>query len=163
MANLDQPRGFWPHGPCKRISPYIAASAIYPGDAVKLNNAGQVAIAAAGDALVGVAMSYVSASGAEVLVADSPDQLFCGQCDEADVDALTDMNLNYNILATAGSSTYKISRQEVDSSTQATDSNLPLKVLRLNARPDNALGANAVVVFLINNHQLKGSTGTLGV
>jgi hypothetical protein len=162
MANRDQPQGFKPSGELLRVRPYVAGGTVYPGDAIKLNNAGQVVVAAADDALVGVAMAYAT-SGQSVSVADHPDQEFVGQADGADIDAQTDMNLNYNILATAGNSSYKVSRMEVDSSTQATTATLPLKVLRREIREDNALGEFVDVVFVINNHQLKGATGTDGV
>jgi hypothetical protein len=163
MANLDQPMGFSPKGDVKRCREYVAASAIYPGDCVTLDSAGKAAVAAAGNPLLGVAAEYASGDGQPVKVWDDPDQEFMGQADGSDVDAQTDIGLNYNILATAGNTSYKISRQEIDSSTGATNSDQQLKLLRIDPRPDNALGAQVDCIVIVNNHQLKGGTGTVGV
>jgi hypothetical protein len=43
---------------------------------------------------------------------------------------------------------------QLDSSTGATDSNLPLRALRLFPQVDNAFGDNCDVEVKINNHQL---------
>jgi hypothetical protein len=135
---------------------------VYPGDFVKFDSNGQVVAASAGDALCGVAAEYAVVNG-DLLVWDHPDQLFYCQADDATIDAQTDINLNYDILATAGSSAYKISRMEIDASTQATTATLPIKVLGIEARSGNALGANVSCVCKINNHQLGSHTGTAGV
>lgn len=163
MPNQDRPRGFRPYGKLLRANPYNADATIYPGDGVKLKSDGQVEVVAAGAAgWVGVALSYATA-GNDVLVADDPNQLFIAQADDSTIDAQTDLLLNYNVVATAGNSTYKQSRMEIDASTQATDSNLPIKVLRLLGEVNNALGDNCDVICKINNHQLGSGTGTLGV
>jgi hypothetical protein len=162
MANLDQPVGFQPYGTVLRMQPYVAGGTVYPGDAVKYDSAGKVVVAAASDALCGVANNYVT-TGQTVYVYDHPDQLFVGQGDDNTVDAQTDINLNYDILATSGNTTYKTSQMEIDASTQNTTATLPLKVLALEPRSNNALGTNARLVFKINNHQLSAGTGTAGV
>lgn len=161
MANPDRPNGFRPKGEPLRCNRYQAGGTFYRGDLVKLDANGQVVVAAASDATVGVAATSAT-SGADALVYDHPDQMFIGQADEGQIDAQTDINLNYDFLATAGSSTFSQSRQEVDSSTQATTATLPLKVLDYERRPDNALGTNVDVIFKINNHQLSAGTGTAG-
>ena len=163
MANKDMPVGFAPKGASLRMNAYVAGGVVYPGDAVTLDATGRVAAATASQALCGIAGSYASAAGVDVSVHDHPDQLFVAQGDEAEIDAQTDMNLNYNIVATAGNATYKQSRMEIDSSTQATTATLPIKVLGLEPRVDNALGAQARVICKINNHQLAGGTGTDGI
>jgi hypothetical protein len=126
-----------------------------------MDNAGLVTNSSAGTtAVIGAAASY-AASGAEVLVYDDPDQLFMIQSDDAtDPDAQTDVGLNYNIVATSGDTTYKVSRHELDGSTGATDSNLPLRLLAVERSVGNALGGYADCVVQINNHQLaKKSVG----
>lgn len=163
MANKDQPTGARPVGTPLRVTAGVAASAIYPGDFVKLDSAGKISVAAASDALCGVAASLASADGDQVLIFDHPQQQFTVQADEADVDAQTDINLNFDIVATAGDSTYKVSRHELDSSTGAVTATLPLKLLRIEPKVDNALGAQVDCVVCINNHQLAGGTGTAGV
>ncbi len=163
MANQDIVDGFKPYGECLRVRPYTAAGVIYPGDAVKLESGGRVEVAAATNALVGVAMNYASAAGQEVLVADHPDQEFVGQSDDATIDALTDMGLNYSIVVAAGNTTYRRSGMEIDGNTGVSDSNIELKVLRLLPQVGNALGANCKCIFKINNHQLGQGTGSLGI
>lgn len=154
MANKDQSMGFRPFGALKSSSDYMAGGTVYPGDIVKLDNAGKVVQAAAGtSAALGVALNY-AVSGSTVNVADDPSQLFVGQADDATIAAQTNLNLNYNITVGTASTLYKRSAMEVDASTGATDSNLPLKVLKLGKDIDNAFGDQADVVVKINNHQL---------
>lgn len=163
MANKDQPCGAKPKGELLRVRKYVSGGAVYPGDFVMKENTGKVIVGAATNALIGVAINYASGADKELLVADHPDQMFVVQADEADIDAQTDILLNADIVATAGNSSYKISRHELDSSTIATTATLPLKVLGVEPRVDNALGGQVDVVVKINNHQLAGGTGTAGV
>lgn len=169
MANVDLPSGFRPFGRLYPMHRYTAASTIYPGDAVKLEAGAanttqfKARVEAGTDtgALIGVAMNYATV-GQTVLVADDPNQLFCGQMDEADFDSNADLGDNCNILATAGNSTFKASRMELDSSDIANTATHQVKILQYVSRHDgkNQMGANAEVVFKINNHQLSGGTGT---
>lgn len=163
MANRDEPKGLSPKGEPKRLNKYIAAGVIYPGDAVSQEAGGRVVAASATSALIGVSASYSSGAGESVMVWDDPNQLFVVQADDSTVDAQTDIGLNYDLLATAGDSTYRVSRMELDASTQATTATLPLKLLAIEERPDNALGAQVDCIVKINNHQLDGGTGTAGV
>lgn len=163
MANKDMVKGAEPMGRIERIEVYKAESAVYPGDFVKKNAAGTVEQAAAGDALIGVALTY-AAAGAEVQVADHPDQLFVIQSDDAtEPAAQTAVGLNYNIVVASANTTYKRSGMELDGSTGATTATLPLKLVRLDRSVDNAFGANAKCVVRINNHQNGSHTGTAGV
>lgn len=160
MANADRPRGFWPVGKLLRVGLYESGAAVYPGDAVKLSSDGQIDPASAGDALLGVALSYASGAGLEVMVADSPEQLFGVQADETEIDAQTDIGNNCDITATAGNSTYLVSRMELDSSTQTAAGSAQLQIMRIERRPDNALGTNVDVIVRINEHQLvDGKSG----
>lgn len=164
MANADRPRGLEPSGDPIRVSKYVADTTLSPGELVKKTAAGKVEAAAAGAAgAIGVCLSYAAADGDTVLVADHPQQKFVVQADGADIDAQTDIGLNYNIVATAEDSTYKISRMELDSDTGATDSNLPLRLVDIDDRPDNALGANVDCIVMINNHQNSADAGSTGV
>ena len=162
MANSNTPNGLIPHERCIRARTYIAAGTIYPGDAVKLDSGGGVVVCAAGDATVGAALTY-AVSGNNVSVADSPQQLFRVKASSTQIDAQTDINLNYDIVATTGSTLYKASRNSLDSSTQATTATLVYKLLAVDARPDNVIGTYVDCIVSVNNHQLKGGTGTLGV
>lgn len=159
MANADRPKGLRPHGEVLRERPYIAGGTIYPGDAVKLNNNGKVVAASASNALLGVAATYASADGAEVIVWDDPEQRFVVQADDGTSIAQADVGLNYNIVATAGSATYKQSRMELDSSSGVTTpSTLPLRLLGISRMEGNAAGEFAKCVVSINQHQLRGGT-----
>ena len=172
MANSDLPRGARPVGEMLQPHRYIAGGTIYPGDFVKKDGGAasttrfraQVVAATAGAAMVGVALNYATA-GQSVLVCDNPQQLFAVQCDESDFDSNADLNLNADILATSGDTTYKCSRMELDSSTLATTATLQCQVLGYIDRQDgkNQMGANAEVIVKINNHQLGTGTGTAGV
>ena len=159
MANKDRPRGFQPQGTPLRLTKYESGAAIYPGDAVALSDDGQIDPAtSAASPILGVALTYAAAAGEDVMVADHPDQRFVVQADGSDVDAQTDIGNNCLILDTAGDATYRVSRQELDSSTisavSTTSAAYPLRILKIDERPDNALGAQADVVVAVNNHQL---------
>lgn len=157
MANRDEPQGFRPKGEPKRLNKYVASGVVYPGDAVALSS-GKVGAYSSGAAL-GVAASYASADGQSVEVWDDPDQLYIVQADEADIDAQADIGLQYSILATAGSSTYKLSRMELDSSTGAADLDKPLTLLGIDERPNNAFGAQVDCIVKITRHQLADVEG----
>lgn len=171
MANADLPRGFKPFGRINHVGIYVAGGTIYPGDAVEFEtgaaNTTQFrarVVAADSGPLCGVAANYATV-GQIVRVYDDPNQLFLGQVDGSEPAANSDLGLNYALVATAGDSTYKCSRMEVSSTGEATTATIELKVLGLNKRQDgkNAFGANAEVIFKINNHQLGSHTGTAGV
>ncbi len=159
MANSDRPKGARPHERALRESPYVAGGTIYPGDFVKMNNAGAVVVCAASDAPLGVAANYAVSTG-EVNVWDDPEQKFVVQADDGTTLAQTNVGLNYDIVATAGNATYKMSRMELDSSTGATDSTLPLRLLGVSREAGSAIGEFAKCVVQIQKHQLRqGSEG----
>lgn len=153
MANKDQVVGLRPQGKVRSAEEYTTSAIVYPGDLVKLGADGLVAPCAASDAACGVALSY-AASGGKCLVADDPNQKFVVQSDGSTVDAATDIGLNYNITVGTASTLYKRSAMELASSTGATDSILPLRLLGVQRNVDNALGAAVDVIVKINNHQL---------
>jgi len=155
--------GARPFGPALRLRPYVADGIIYAGQPVKLAATGKISAAAASDALCGVAATYASADGATVMVWDHPNQEFVMQSDDATIDAATDLNLNYNFVVGTHNTTYRRANVQIDGDTGATSSTLPLKVLRAVADVDSVLGSNVDCVFIINNHQYKGGTGTAGV
>lgn len=158
MANQDKPRGLEVYGELLRANEYIASAAIYPGDMVKLGSDGKVSRVAASDAGCGVALSYASADGQKVLVADHPDQRFIIQCDDASIAAQTNLNLNYDIIVGSADTTYKRSGMELDGSTGANTATLQLRALQVNKEINNAFGANVDVIVQINYHQLDSNT-----
>jgi hypothetical protein len=156
MANKDRPAGFSVYGPTRSENEYEAGGIIYPGDAVWFESDGQVDAVAAGEQPFGVATSYASGAGETVNVADDPNQEYTVQADGSDINVQTDIGLNYNIVATTGDTTYRLSRQELDSSTGATDSNLPLRLVRIEKSIDNAFGAQVECIVTLNDTQKRG-------
>jgi len=168
MANTDRPNGLEPIGKPDRANIYTAAGAIYPGDPVRLTAAGKVERAPASSALCGAALGLAKLDGDQILVADCVNQYFKIQADAGQIDALDDINANYNLADTSSAfnAAYQVSRAELASSTgsaASTSSTLPLKLLGISKEVNNTLGTNVNCVVKINNHQLAGGTGTLGV
>lgn len=155
MANADRPTGLRPFERILRETPYVAGGTIYPNEAVKMNSSGQIVVAAAGDALRGAAANYAT-SGQTVLVLDDPSQKFVIQA-EGSV-AATDVGLNADIVATAGNSSYRQSRMELDAATLATTT-AQLRILALSPAIDNAAGSAAKCVVVINEHELRATAG----
>jgi len=94
---------------------------------------------------------------AEVL--DDPSQMFLIQHDGDS--AATDYGLNADIVIGTGSTTTGVSANVLNTSTIATTAALNVKIIGLWDVPNNAVGANAVVVVKINEH-LYGSAGVAG-
>lgn len=165
MANVARPQGARPKGMPLRENEYLSGGAVYPGDFVKLDATGRVVVAAAGDALLGVSNSYASAAALKMNVWDDPEQLFIVQSDTASAAAQADIGDNANILASSPDSTYKVSRHKLDSSTIATgNAARQLKILGAEARPNEAFGGGYQdYIVALNNHVLKGGTGTAGI
>lgn len=155
MANPDRPRGLRPAERAARETAYTAGGTVYPGDCVKMNSSGQIVVAAAGDALRGVAASYAT-SGNNVMVWDDPDQKFACQVNGSL--AATDVGLIADITATAGNATYKMSRHELDAAT-ADSISAQLRIMAIDPAIDNAAGADVDVIVVINEHELRVTTG----
>lgn len=153
MANKDMPCGAQPLGRILSANVYEAGSAIYPGDFVALASDGQIDAGSAGADIIGVALGYASAAGTRVLVSDHPDQRYVVQADGSDIDAQTDIGNNADILATAGNSTYKVSRHELDSSTITAGAG-QLTLLDIERRVGDAFGAQVKCVVKISEQQL---------
>lgn len=138
-----------------------SGNAIYPGDAVKQASTGDVDVAAAGDALLGVALEYKAASSTDsILICDDPAAVFEIQADN--LVAAADVFQNSNITATAGDSALLRSKQDLDVASFGTGSTKQLKILGLSAIGENAYGSYARMLVKINVHTLK-SAGTDGI
>lgn len=114
-----------------------------------------------------LAPNYRAASTKQyVMVADSPDLLFEAQADEAV--AVASIGLNTGVVqgsgsASLGSTTTGRSGMEIDGSAVNTTSTLPLQVVGLVNRPDNAINAaNNKFLVRINTHAY-GNVGVAGV
>lgn len=130
-----------------------------------------IATAAAGDTLRGVVVGFqplqsnlellyrVASTNRIALVVDAPDVVF-----EIEEDALgaalaaVDVGENADIVYTAGSTVTGRSAVVLDSSDHKT-ATAQLRILGFVQRPDNIIGANAKMQVVINEHELKSTTG----
>lgn len=169
------------------LCPSADGTAIYVGDAVKSGGTagaagvfvnGQdvegmptIARCAAGDTIRGVVVGFLpkqsdlsvlhreASTNRIALVVDDPNVVF-----EIEEDAVggalsaTEVGENADLVATAGSATTGQSGMVLDSSDHKT-ATAQLRILGFVKRPDNAIGANAKVLVLINEHELKSTTG----
>ena len=92
-------------------------------------------------------------------VLDDPNQLFTIQNDGTS--AAANYGKNADVVMGTGSTTTGVSGMELSTSTIANTAALNLKIVGLWDVPNNAVGANAVVVVKINEH-LYGSAGVAG-
>jgi hypothetical protein len=150
MANKDAAFGLRPMGKVGQnrdnqgLSEYdisASASAIYFNDPVEILAAGTIGVAAAGD---------------EAILGSLGGVFFT----DASTTAAADVGLNADFVYAAGSSPDYVSKVELDTSDQKTGT-AQLRILGISKDPDNneAGSANVNLVVLINEHQLKGTTG----
>src|SRR4051812_27587734 len=167
MANANNPHGLRPLGVTvgggvpqiehfKKLVGY--GSAIYRNDAVA--RAADAAIqlpATPGTTLItGVAMAYSAASTADtVAVMITPEAIYEAQVNGSLVEA--DLGLNANLLYTAGNSTTKMSKHEINAASADVTSTLDVHLLKLHPVPRNAFGTNAKFEIVINKSRLANA------
>jgi hypothetical protein len=186
MANKDAAFGLKPIGKIGQnrdnqgLSEYdiaASASAIYFQDPVEMAATGTITVAAATDTLLGsltgvfftdantskpTFANHLDASNAATdikgFVADDPYERFEVQADGAT--AAADVGLNADIVYAAGSSPDYVSKVELQTSDQKTGT-AQLRILGISKDIENneAGSANVNLVTIINEHQLKGTTG----
>ena len=186
MANKDAAFGLRPMGKVGQnrdnqgLSEYdiaASASAIYFNDPVEILDTGTIGVAAASDALLGslggvfftdastskpTFANHLDASNTATdikgFVSDDPYERFEIQADGAT--AAADVGLNADIVYAAGSSPDYVSKVELQTSDQKTGT-AQLRILGISKDIENneAGSANVNLVVLINEHQLKGTTG----
>ena len=186
MANKDAAFGLRPMGKVGQnrdnqgLSEYdisASASAIYFNDPVEILAAGTIGVAAATDTLLGslggvfftdastskpTFANHLDASNTATdikgFVSDDPYERFEIQSDGAT--EATDVGQNADIVYAAGSSPDYVSKVELDESDHK-DATAQLRIIGISKDPDNneAGSANVNLVVLINEHQLKGTTG----
>lgn len=163
MANVDFPRGFIPlRGRMDTEDLPLASNnpEIGQNDLVELRADGFYYPAQATSVtIVGSAAEYKAANaGGKIKVYTDPFMRYQAQADEGQIDAQTDLDLNYNIVASAPNALTKQSTMEIDSSTGAATATLPIKILRvveLVPASKNVLGTNVLLECVINNHLHK--------
>ena len=186
MANKDAAFGLRPIGKVGQnrdnqgLSEYdiaASASAIYFNDPVEILSTGTIGVAAASDALLGslggvfftdastskpTFANHLDASNTATdikgFVSDDPYERFEIQADGAT--AAADVGLNADIVYAAGSSPDYVSKVELQTSDQKTGT-AQLRILGISKDIENneAGSANVNLVTIINEHQLKGTTG----
>ena len=186
MANKDAAFGLRPMGKVGQnrdnqgLSEYdiaASASAIYFNDPVEILSTGTIGVAAATDALLGslggvfftdastskpTFANHLDASNTATdikgFVSDDPYERFEIQADGAT--AAADVGLNADIVYAAGSSPDYVSKVELDTSDQKT-ATAQLRIIGISKDIENneAGSANVNLVTIINEHQLKGTTG----
>lgn len=162
MANVDNPRGFWPVGHLcgapitTREFVVTTGKTCYQGDLLKVVAAGTVEPAAANDGIIviGVAAEYVSdaasAGGKKIRVYADPYILFGVQTDTGTATTSAGVFATANHEAGSGSSTTKQSGHELDASDIGTGGQL--QILGLVDEPNNAWGEHSDVVVRIAEH-----------
>lgn len=179
MANANTPTGFKPvrmqgNSPMSGgletfYVPASDATALYIGDPVikagsaDANGVASVTRATAGAGITGIVcgfapdgttnmVGYRAASTlAYVLVCTDPAQLYEIQEDSVGgALAAADIGLNADFILAAGNAYNKQSGAMLDTSTKATTATLPLKIMGIVQRPNNAIGNNAKVLVKIN-------------
>ena len=154
-----------------------SASAIYQNDPVEMAATGTITVAAATDTLLGsltgvfftdastskpTFANHLDASNTATdikgFVADDPYERFEIQSDGAT--AAADVGLNADIVYAAGSSPNYVSKVELDHSDLKTGT-AQLRVLGISKDIENneAGSANVNLVTIVNENQLKGTTG----
>ena len=186
MANKDAAFGLRPMGKVGQnrdnqgLSEYdiaASASAIYFNDPVEILSTGTIGVAAAGDALLGslggvfftdastskpTFANHLDASNTATdikgFVSDDPYERFEIQSDGAT--EATDVGQNADIVYAAGSSPDYVSKVELDESDHK-DATAQLRIIGISKDIENneAGSANVNLVTIINEHQLKGTTG----
>lgn len=168
MANVNNPHGLNPlftnlQGGAPAIQRFSKlssyATAIFLNDPVNRVSGGALqASATPGTTLyTGVSLQYSAASLADTIaVCTDPQALYEGQCSGSL--AATDMGLNANLVAGAGSATTKQSGWQIDDSTKATTSTLDVHLLNSWGSIDNAYGANARIEVIFNKQRMNGAT-----
>lgn len=170
------------------LIPSSDASDVYIGDPVKVGGTAGAAgttvngvdchgmptaiVAAAGDTLLGVVVGFLpdqsglttlkrtASTNRIALVVDDPNVIFEVQEDAVGATtALVDIGENADIVYAAGNATTGRSGVMLDSSTRVTTT-AQLRMLRFVPRADNEpASANAKLEVLINEHQLKSTSG----
>jgi|ERR1019366_5621069 hypothetical protein len=186
MANVNSARGLRLVGHLNGLDPQIRtyykpvglATACYVGDPVKSGSsadaAGEyadIALAAAGDVIRGVIVGFLPVFGTPtvnysaaslagyVRVCDDPYAIYSIQEDSVgNTIAATMIGNNAAIVVASGSATTGYSGTMLDSSTYAT-TDAALRILGVAPRPDNAIGTNAEILVMINDHEFKQTTG----
>jgi hypothetical protein len=158
----------------------LSTNAIFPGDFVKLGDAGTVDVAAAGDVLLGVCIGIVpnysdlskrykpASTAGTLLVCDDPNAVYEIQEDSVgNTMATTNIGSNGDIVATAGSTTTGQSQMQLDSSDvvakDGTPASAQLRVVGIVPRDDNVAGNDYGKWLVVINEHAFSYTNVAGL
>jgi hypothetical protein len=168
MANVNAPSGMrmvTDGGKQYHVKRYPVKTGVTlgDGDPVILDATGTVDVAIAGGTLLGVAAEYRASTSSvpDIAVYDDPDCVFEIQA-SANLVA-TDVGANAQLSAGSVDTATRRSTFKLDSSTITTTATHQLKIIGLSKVGTNAYGSYARALVRINNHAMKGGTGTAGV
>jgi hypothetical protein len=164
MANTDRPMGFVPVGHLTggeirpRAYTMDDAQTIYKGDLVITDFTGRIKIGSAGAAntAVGIAAEYVSGGDDDkILVWDDPNIVY-------EVQGYTGVSFtegmvfeNAEHVATTGDTTYKVSRQELNTGGAGTKGQF--LILGKADKPGNEWGEHVKLLVVFNTHFTKAA------
>jgi hypothetical protein len=173
MANVNFPHGLRPLGVSlsggapvfEEFSKAVGyGTAIFVYDAVNRVADGTIeASATPGTTLYsGVSMNYGALSTATThTVCISPDAIYEAQANDGTGFAEADMGLNANLVLTAGNTTTKMSKHQINVTGADVTNTLDVHLLKLLNVPDNAAGGYARVEIMFNKHRM--APGVVGV
>jgi len=159
-------------------------TAIFTGDPVKYKSDGTIEVAAATNPLLGVFggcfytdpttskptwspyfPAALAPGDAKAFVWDNPMQTFIAQQDSVGSNLVAaNLNENADLVFGAGNTTTGVSGIEIDSSSADVTATLQVRLIDFyNVPSNNTTANNSIFVVKINNSQLMGGTGTLGV
>lgn len=170
------------------LCPSTDGTAVFVGDMVKsggtagaagvmvngqdVEGLSTIAVCAAGDTMRGVVVGFLplqsdltvkhraASTNRIALVADDPNLIFEVQEDSVGNNiAATQVGNNFDLAYTAGSATTGLSGAMLDSSDSSGTSTAGFRLLGLSKRPDNAIGTYGKWLVMINEHELKSTTG----
>lgn len=109
-------------------------------------------------------MSRAASTAGYVLVADDPELLFEVQEDSVGgALAATNIGQNISLVAGNGNAATGQSGWQIQSSTAATTNTLQMRIVEMEQRADNVIGANAKWLCAINLPTETGAAGSTGV
>lgn len=170
MANIDFPRGFEPKrhingGQTLAYTSGLLAAAnaqIGKWDLLERRADGFIHRAqAATVTLIGVAAENIAANaGGSISYIPIDGLIMWAQASGAEIDAQTDFDLTYDIIASAPNALTGNSTMEIDSATSGASATLPIKILRVVdviTQSGNSLGANVLLECVANAGVTKGA------
>lgn len=162
------------------LIPSTLATAVFVGDPIVKDGGADAAgvasavLTAANGSISGVIQGFVpngvvdltgyraASTAAYALVCTDPDALFAIMDDGVGGGTVAaDIGLNASIVVAAGNTFTRSSGVKLGGASKATTATLELKIMGLLQTPQNAVGANAVVLVKINKH--TDAVGVVGV